>query len=343
MSTAQEDMPGRHSVDVVVVGGGAAGLSAAKILARSCRSVLVVDAGAPRNAPAEGVHNYLYAEGTSPQRLRETGRAEALAYDVEVVDGTATAATVLPQPEPGGPRFTVGVRTVDGATRTVQARGLVLATGLVDVLPDVAGLRERWGRDVLHCPFCHGWEVRDQAIGVIGTNPMALHQVMLFRRLTEDVVYFQHTAPDPTEEQREQLAALGVEHVVGEVAAVQTAGDALSGVQMVDGRVVARQAVVVATGLEAREDLLADLGLATTELQLGGIGAGHYLPTDSLGLTASPGVWAAGNLTAPMAQVINAAAAGAGVGAAIHLELIAEDTDVAVAAYRASTSVGAGR
>ena len=224
MSTAQEGRPGRDSVEVVVVGGGAAGLSAAKILARSCRSVLVVDAGAPRNAPAEGVHNYLYAEGTSPQRLRETGRAEALAYDVEVVDGTATAATVLPQPEPGGPRFTVGVRTVDGATRTVQARRLVLATGLVDVLPDVAGLRERWGRDVLHCPFCHGWEVRDQAIGVIGTNPMALHQVMLFRRLTEDVVYFQHTAPDPTEEQREQLAALGVEHVAGEVAAVQTAG-----------------------------------------------------------------------------------------------------------------------
>ncbi len=112
---------------------------------------------------------------------------------------------------------------------------------------------------------------------------------------------------------------------------------------MVDGRVVARQAVAVATGLEAREDLLADLGLARTELQLGGVVAGHCLAADPSGLTASPGVWAAGNLAAPMAQVINAAAAGAGVGAAIHLELIAEDTDVAVAAYRASTSVGAGR
>jgi len=343
MSTAQGGTSGRDSVDVVVVGGGAAGLSAAKILARSRRSVLMVDGGEPRNAPANGVHNYLYAEGSSPRRLRETGRAEALAYDVQVVDGAATAATVLPQPEPGGPRFSVGLRTAEGATRTVQARRLVLATGLLDVLPDIEGLRKRWGRDVLHCPFCHGWEVRDQAVGVIGTNAMALHQVTLFRQLTEDLVYFQHTAPDPTGEQREQLAALGVEHVAGEVAAVQTSGDALSGVRMADGRVVGRRAVAVATGLEAREDLLADLGLATTELQLGGIVAGHYLPADPSGLTATPGVWAAGNLAAPMAQVINAAAAGAAVGAAVHMDLIGEDTDVAVSAYRARTSAGAGR
>jgi len=142
---------------------------------------------------------------------------------------------------------------------------------------------------VLHCPFCHGWKVRDQAVGVIGTNAVALHQVMLFRQLTADLVYFQHTAPDPTGEQREQLAALGVEHVAGEVAAVQTCGDALSGVRMADGRVVARRAVAVATGLEARGELLADLGLATAELQLGGIVAGHYLPADPSGAHSDPG------------------------------------------------------
>ena len=322
-------------VDVVVVGGGSAGLSAAKILARSRRSVLVVDAGTARNAPAQGVHNYLYAEGTSPQQLVTIGRGEAVAYDVQIVEGTATAASVVASPAPGGSRFTVELRTGDGASRAVGARRVVLATGLVDVLPDVQGLLPRWGRDVLHCPFCHGWEVRDQAIGVLGTNPMALHQVMLFRQLSDDVVYFQHTAPDPTDEQREQLAALGVEHVTGAVAAVEVTDDALSGVRMVDGRVVARRAVAIATGLEARQDLLADLNLATTELQLGGMVAGHYLPTDPAGLTATPGVWAAGNLGAPMAQVITSAAAGSGVGAAIHLDLIGEDTDIAVTALRA--------
>ena len=325
----------RSSVDVVVVGGGSAGLSAAKILARSRRSVLVVDAGAPRNAPAEGVHNYLYAEGTPPRELVGIGRAEAQAYDVEVVEATATAAAVVASPEPGGSRFTVELRTGGGATRTVEARRVVLATGLVDVLPDVAGLSERWGRDVLHCPFCHGWEVRDQAIGVLGTNPMALHQVMLFGQLTDDVVYFQHTAPDPTDEQVEQLAALGVDWVVGEVAAVQTSGDVLSGVRMVDGRVVARQALAISTTLEARQDLLSDLGLATTEFKFGEVVAGHLLPADATGLTATPGVWAAGNVVAPMAQVITSAAAGSGVGAAIHLDLISEDTDVAVTALRA--------
>jgi thioredoxin reductase len=325
----------RGSVDVVVVGGGAAGLSAAKILARSRRSVLVVDAGAPRNAPAEGVHNYLYAEGTPPGKLVGIGRAEAQGYGVEVVEATATAATVVASPEPGGSRFTLDLATGNGETRTVGARRLVLATGVLDVLPDVEGLAARWGRDVLHCPFCHGWEVRDQAIGVLGTNPMALHQVLMFRQLSGDVVYFQHTAPDPTDPQVEQLAALGVDWVIGEVAAIETTGDVLSGVRMVDGRVVARQAVAVATGLEARQDLLADLGLATAELKLGETVAGHYLPTDPAGLTATPGVWAAGNVTTPMAQVITSAAAGSGVGAAIHLDLINEDTDLAVTALRA--------
>lgn len=326
------------SVDVVVVGGGAAGLSAAKIMARSRRSVLVVDAGEPRNAPAAGVHNYLYAEGTPPARLAEIGRGEARAYGVEVVEGTAVTAAVLAQPEPGAARFAVGVRTGDGQRRTVRARRVVLATGLVDVLPDVAGLASRWGRDVLHCPFCHGWEVRDQAVGVLGTHPMSLHQVMLFRQLTDDVVYFQHTAPDPTDDQVEQLAALGVQWVVGEVAAVLTSEDRLSAVQLADGRVVPRQALVVATGLEVRPDLLADLGLATADLEVGGVVVGHHLPADAAGLTATPGVWAAGNVAAPMAQVVTAAAAGSAVGAAVHVDLMTEDTQLAVTALRSRRS-----
>jgi thioredoxin reductase len=334
-ATRATSSSGSGSVDVVVVGGGPAGLSAAKILARSRRSVLVVDAGMPRNAPAAGVHNYLYAEGTAPSRLAETGRSEASAYGVQVVEGKAASAAVLTDPEPGSPRFTMEVGIGDGPGRTVQARRIVLATGLVDVLPDVAGLAARWGRDVLHCPFCHGWEVRDRAIGVLGTHPMALHQVMLFRQLTDDVVYFQHTAPDPTDEQIEQLTALDVQWVVGEVAAVLTDDDRLTGVQMADGRVVSRQALAVATGLEARWDLLTDLGLAVADLEIGGALVGHYLPADASGLTATPGVWAAGNLTAPMAQVITAAAAGSAVGAAVHMELMVEDTQVAVTALRA--------
>ncbi len=124
---------------------------------------------------------------------------------------------------------------------------------------------------------------------------------------------------------------------------MQTTGDALSGVRMVDGRVVARQVIAIATTLEARQDLLADLNLTTTALELGGVVAGNYLPTEPTGLTATPGVWAAGNVAAPMAQVITSAAAGSATGAAIHLDLIGEDTDLAVTAYRARSAVGADR
>ncbi|NYJ73373.1 NAD(P)/FAD-dependent oxidoreductase [Allobranchiibius huperziae] len=321
-------------LDLVVVGGGAAGLSGAKIAARARRTVLLVDAGAPRNGPAEGVHNYLYAEGTAPARLGEIGRAEAAGYGVQIVNGTAVSAAVVPQSGAGGPRFTVTIDVQDCGTRTVSARRLLLATGVVDVLPDIAGLRERWGRDVLHCPFCHGWEVRDQAIGVIGSGPTALHAVQLFRTLTDDVVYFQHTAPDPTEEQLELLAALSVPHVVGSVERVETADDALTGVRLATGDVVAREALAVAPFVRGRGDLLADLDLRTSDLDMGGVSVGTYVPTDPTGLTGTPGVWAAGNLANLMAQVVTSASAGSAAGAAIHMDLMAEDSAAAVAAYR---------
>lgn len=341
-STAQTN----QTYDIVVVGGGGAGLSGAKIAARSRRSVLVIDSGAPRNAPADGVHNYLYAEGTSPARLGETGRAEAAAYDVQIVHGTAAHARLLDCAAARAPRFTIEIDVPDGGTRTVSARRVLLATGLVDELPQIPGLRERWGKDVLHCPFCHGWEVRDRAVGVIGTNAMALHTVQLFRALTPDVVYFQHTAPDPTDEQLHLLAALGVRHVTGEVSSVETTDHALSGVRTADGQVIGREAIAIATFLRGRADLIADLGLQLTDLEMAGAVIGTYLPADASGLTATPGVWAAGNITAPMAQVINAAAAGAATGAAIHMDLMAEDNQAAVAAYHASheaaPEVGAG-
>lgn len=329
--------------DVVVVGGGAAGMSGAKIIARMRRKVLVVDAGSPRNAPAEGVHNYLYAEGAAPGDLAGRGRAEARSYGVEVVTGSAVGAQALADPQPGAARFSIDVRAHDGSTTTVRARRVLLATGLVDVLPEIDGLVERWGVDVLHCPFCHGWEVRGQAIGVVGTGPMSVHQVLLFRQLSEDVVYFQHTADDPSEEQVEQLAALGVGHVVGRVAAVETTDGALSAVRLADGSLVARQAVSIATFAAGREDLVADLGLQMTDLQMGGTVLGHYLAADPSGATATAGVWAAGNVAAPMAQVSSSAAAGAAAGSAMHMDMVTEDLSIAVAAHRARIAVGAQR
>jgi thioredoxin reductase len=311
----------RDFYDVVVVGGGAAGLNGALMLARSRRSVVVIDAGSPRNAPAEGVHGLLARDGMPPAELLERGRAEVRRYGGHVVAGTVAEAAR----DGGG--FTVGL----AGGRTVRARRLLVTTGLVDELPDVPGLAERWGRDVVHCPYCHGWEVRDRAIGVLSSGPMSVHQTLLFRQLSDDVVFFAHTAPRPDGEQAEQLAARGVKVVEGEVAALEIADDRLVGVRLADGTVVARDALAVASRMTARAGFLAGLGLRTVEHPSG---AGEHVPADAVGRTDVPGVWVAGNVTDLSAQVGAAAAAGAMAGAQINADLVAEEARDAVAARR---------
>ena len=316
-----------HEVDVVVIGGGAAGLSGALMLARARRSVMVIDAGAPRNAPAHGVHGLLARDGTPPAELRAQGRAEVRRYGGLLVDGQVTAAVR------DGAGFTVTL--ADG--RSVTARRLLVTSGLVDELPDVAGLRERWGRDVLHCPYCHGWEVRDQAVGVLASGPMSVHQALLFRQLTADVAYFSHALP-PTAEQAEQLAARGITVVDGEVAAVEVTDDRLTGVRLRDGRTVRREAVVVATRMVARAGFLDGLGLRAVEHPSG---VGEYIPADPTGQTEVPGVWVAGNVTDLTAQVGAAAAGAATAAARINADLVMEETQAAVAALRVPSVAGA--
>ena len=308
--------------DVVVIGGGAAGLSGAVALARSRRSVLVLDAGEPRNAPADGVHNYLGREGARPADLLADGRAELAAYEGEVVTGTVTSAR-----RESDESFCV---TLDGG-REVSARRLLVATGLVDELPDVPGLAQRWGRDVLHCPYCHGWEVRDQTVGILATGPTAVHQALLFRQLSADVTFFRHTGPELPAEQTEQLAALGIGVVDGAVAGLEVTEDRLSGVRLVTGEVVPLAALVVAPRFTARADVLLSLGLAATEQEMGGAVVGSAVPADPTGATTVPGVWVAGNVSDMSAQVVVAAAAGLRAGAMINADLVAEDARRAVA------------
>jgi thioredoxin reductase len=308
--------------DVVVVGGGAAGLSGALALSRARRSVLVVDGGAPRNAPAAEMHNYLGRDGTAPGDLLATGRAEVTGYG-----GTVTAGEVVSAD-----------RTADGFTvtladgRSVAARRLLVTTGLVDVLPDVPGLRERWGHDVLHCPYCHGWEVRDQALGVLSTGPGGVLKALLWRQWSADVTLFLHTGPAPTDEESEQLAARGIAVVTGEVAAVESAGDRLTGVRLASGRVVPRDALVVSPVFTARSAVLESLGLPVEPVGAMGHTVGSAVPSGPMGATAVPGVWVAGNVTDLMAQVVTAAAAGLQAGAAINADLLFDDVRRAVAA-----------
>jgi thioredoxin reductase len=307
--------------DVVIAGGGAAGLSAAVALARFRRSVLVVDEGNPRNAPARHMHNYLGYDGRPPGDLLAAGRAEVTGYGGEVVTGTVTAARALADEEGFGVELAGG--------RQVRARRLLVTTGLADELPDVPGLAERWGRDVVHCPFCHGWEVRDQAIGILATGPLAVHQALLFRQLSDNVIVFQHTAPALSADARARLDALGIGLVDGEVAGLEITGDALAGVRLRSGEVIPRQALVVSPLVTARATVLASLGIDPAPLEVAGHVVGSYVPADPSGATAVPGVWVAGNVTNPMAPVIAAASAGLSAGAAIVADLAEADARLA--------------
>jgi len=303
-----------ESYDAVVVGGGAAGLSGAVALARSRRSVLVVDAGDPRNAPASHVHNFLTRDGTPPAEIYAAGRDEVTRYGGQVETGRVTALSR------DGDLFRVQIEH-----RTAAARRLLIATGLRDELPDVPGLAARWGIDVLHCAYCHGWEVRDKRIGILATGPTAVHQALLFRQLSPHVTLLQHTGPAPTSEQAEQIAARGITVAVGLVAEIEADASGLTGVRLADGRHIRLDAVVVAPRMQARAELLIPLGLKPADMRIGEHTVGTYIDADPTGATAVPGVWVAGNLANVQAQVITAAAAGLAAGAAINLDLVLEE------------------
>ncbi|MFD9725451.1 NAD(P)/FAD-dependent oxidoreductase [Streptomyces sp. NPDC059072] len=316
------------SYDVVVVGGGAAGLAGALTLVRARRSVLVIDAGSPRNAPATHMHGFLGHDGRSPAELLERGRAEVTGYGGLIRRGTAIAADPL-----SGGGFLV--RCGDGST--VRARRLLVTTGLVDELPAVEGLAERWGRDVLHCPYCHGWEVRDEPVAVLATGPVSVHQAQMWRQWSDRTTLLAHTW-ELTEEDRELLAALGVAVVEGEVTGLAVgADDRLTGVTLAGGGAVECRALVVAPRFTARSGVLTGLGLPMTALERDGRVIGTCVESDAAtGATALSGVWVAGNVTAPMAQVAGAAAQGVQAAVAINADLIEEQGRRAVEAYRAA-------
>ena len=317
MSHSHENNRVERHCDVCVVGGSAAGLAAALQLGRQRRSVIVVDAGDPRNAPAAHVHGYLTREGTPPAQLIAAGREEGRSYGGEILTDRVTAV----------------VRTDDDHFRVelagghaIIARRVLAATGLVDELPDIDGLAAHWGKDVVHCPFCHGYEIRDRRILHVVTHAMALHVVPLLRQLSAQltVVIDPSVAGDSGELDR--LRAAGVELRHEKVRRVHTEAGRLTGVELADGTRLAADAVVVAPRFRARAEAFAHLGL---EVQPHPSGLGDALTVGATGETGVPGVYAAGNVTDPGQQVLHAAADGSRVGAMIAFSLAEQDVRAA--------------
>jgi thioredoxin reductase len=252
------------------------------------------------------MQGFLSRDGMPPADLLAAGRAEVTGYGVELVEDRVVAI------EPG-----FFVRLAGGPV--LNARRILVATGVRDELPKIPGVRERWAKDLLHCPYCHGWEVRDQPLGVLGTQPGSAQHAQLVRQWSDDVVFFVHTY-DLSSDEVAQLEARGVRLVRGEVARLVVDADRLTGVELTDGRVIERTAVFIRPGnLPHADGLLTGLGCEVNEAGFVSVG-----PT---GRTSTFGVWAAGNVVDPRAQVITAAGAGSAAAIALNADLVEDDVD----------------
>ena len=304
--------------DAIILGGGAAGLATALMLGRALRRTLVIDAGSPRNRFASHMHGVLGHDGVPPQDLLARGRAEVARYGVEVRPGRAARVDLAD----GGV-----VVTLDDGGAPLTARALVLATGMTDVLPDVPGLAERWGSGVLHCPYCHGWEVRGQRLGVLAASPLSPHQAELVRQWSEHVTFFTAGLGGPLDDDvAARLRARGVALEEAAVAEVLGDGGAVTGVRLADGRVVELDALFTGAMAQPHDDAVAHLGLDRADTPVG-----SFLAVDAFGKTSAERIWAAGNVVDPGATVPMSSGAGARVGGMVNMALVADDAARALA------------
>lgn len=299
--------------DVIVIGGGVAGLSAALMLGRARRRLLVIDSGSPRNRFAAHMHGVLGHEGAPPGELIERGREEVASYGGEFLAGEVESVAEVDR----------GVSLTLRGGETVTARAVVVATGITDELPAIEGIEERWGVSVLHCPYCHGWEVRDRHLGVIARSPMSLHQAQLVRQWSDRVTVFT-AALGPLEHEMEQrLRSRGIRLVVSPV--VELFGDpeepgALAGVRTADGDVVDLDAIFTFGIPRPLDSFLADLVLERTETPMG-----SFLSVDEAGKTSHDRIWAVGNVVDPRLNVPMSMGAGSLTGATVNWALVEED------------------
>jgi thioredoxin reductase len=294
-------------LDVVVAGGGAAGLSAALVLGRARRRTLIVDDGHPRNAPSPAAHSVFTRDGTPPAELLETARAQLAPYDSVVF---RPGRIVTAGREHGG----VAVVLADGSVH--RTRRLLLAIGVRDELPPIEGLAALWGRGVLHCPYCHGWEVRDAPLAVLAAGTTAMQLVSLILQWSRDVVLCTSGPAGLTPEEREALARHGVRVVETPVTRLEGTRT-LERIVFADGSAEPRAAMFLRPAQAPAGDLFRQLGCELTETGFITIGPDHQ--------TSVPGVYAAGDATTPLQQVVVAAASGAAAAMAMNRALADED------------------
>ncbi|HEY0736969.1 MAG TPA: NAD(P)/FAD-dependent oxidoreductase [Herpetosiphonaceae bacterium] len=294
--------------DALVIGGSFAGLSAAIQIARARRSVCVVDAGLPRNRFADASHGFFGQDGLSPRTMIEQAREKLLAYpSVTFIGGSVESAQARE-----GDGFDVGLASGD----TVSAKKLILAFGMSDILPDIPGLAERWGKRVLHCPYCHGFEFGGERLGVLNLTPMSSHQAILISDWGP-TTFFLNGRDDLDDETRAKLAHRKI--AIEPAPVTELAGDLGQAMQVVldDGRSQTVDALFIGTRTRMNSTLAEQLGCAVDDGPFGPI-----IRTDAFKLTTVPGVYAAGDIARVPPNATFASADGVTAGVSLHRDLL---------------------
>lgn len=296
--------------DAIIVGGGPAGLSAALILGRCLRRVLVCDAGHPRNSASHALHGFLTRDGIEPAELLRIAREQLRRYDsvelraVEVTDASC---------------FGDGFEVTLGDNTRLRCRKLLLATGVVDHLPEVAGIEDFYGRSVFHCPYCDGWEVRDQPLAVYGHGEHGRGLALELTAWSDDLVLCTDGPAGLTAEDRGRLAKHSIQVREERIARLDGADGVLERIIFTNGETLARRAIFFSTGQSQRSDLSEKLGCAFTDK--GAVQTGEYETTNV------PGLYVAGDASRLMQLAIVAAAEGAQAAFAINTALLKEDIE----------------
>ena len=292
--------------DVIVIGGSFAGQAAAIQLARARMSVLLIDAGLPRNRFADASHGFLGQDGKAPNTIMREATAQLRRYpNAQILQNDAQKVAR------NGKTFTVHLAN----EAKYQAKRLIIATGVSDTLPDIPGVAERWGKTVLHCPYCHGYEVRNHQLGIIATNPMSIHQATLIPDWGP-TTYFTQGIYEPDPEQAMLLNKRGV--VIERTPIISLIGDApgLDAVKLADGRLIEVAAVFTVPKTRPASPIAEDLGCI---LENGP--TGPFIKVDTWGATSVSGVYVAGDAASPMHNATVAAASGVLAGIAAHQSL----------------------
>ncbi len=297
-----------NNFDVIIIGGSYAGLSAAMSLGRSLKKVLVIDSGKPCNATTPHSHNFLTQDGATPAAIAAIGKQQVMQYaTVQFYEGLAV----------------LGKAVADGFEITTQsgniftAKKLIFATGIKDLLPEIEGLAACWGKTVIHCPYCHGYEFKDKKTGIVANGEMAFHLATLVSNLSKQITIFTNGEVNFTSEQLEKLQQHQIPVITTPVKSVQHNNGNITAVQLADDTTITLDALYARLPFEQHCPIPQNLGCAVNQQ--------GYIQVDNMQQTNIPGIYACGDNCTPMRSVANAVATGNFTGAAVNATLTASN------------------